>query len=113
MEDAMDLDVFLIGYRIGAKEPELDRLLRDLTDYLKKEHREFRGSTCGWSHIIKAHSSGRGGSIRFFMLKLGRMLLEQGVWTEEHFTIFTSEGSVPLEAILSLPAPRYTDLGGP
>jgi hypothetical protein len=107
LQDAMDLDIFLCGYRLGANVPELDRLLRNFIDFLKTVRPEFEESTCGWSHIVKAHSWERGGSMRLFRMWLGRMLHEQGHWTDEHYETFISEKPVSEEAWQSLPPPRY------
>jgi hypothetical protein len=105
VQDVVDLAAFLTGFGLGSNEPELQQLLGRFTDFLKKENPEYHGSTCGWSQIIKAQSYERGGSIELFRRSLGRMLVEEGHWTDEHFDLFTTKGSVTSEELRSLPVP--------
>ncbi len=109
VQDAMDLSTFLTGYRAGANDARLERLLSDLTNFAN-EKLPYSESQVGWSHLVKAGSWERGGSIKLFRQWLGQMLVEQGHWTDEHFLIFTSDKTIPPDTRNSLPPPRYSDL---
>ncbi len=110
LQDAMDIDVFLRGYCIGADATQLRDFLSDFTDYLKKEDPYYAESTCGWSNIIKAYSWERGGSIQLLKSKFGQMLLDQGHWKDEHYEAFTSKEPLSLDVLKALPAPAAASL---
>jgi hypothetical protein len=111
VQDVMDLSALLTGYRMGAgaKDSELVRLLNDLTEFLQREYPEPSAGHA-WTGIIKWLSWERGGSIPEFRRALGRMLVEQGHWTEEHYETFTSEKLDSPEVLRALPPPQYTEL---
>ena len=107
LQDVVDLHAFLTGFMMGGDHPDVQRLLHDLTEFIKAEHPEFERSTAGWSHFIKGFSWERGGSLKLFKLTMARMLLEQGHWTQEHFATFTSDEHASSEAWDALPIPTY------
>lgn len=109
IHDALELRAFALGYDIASPKSGMTQLLGHLTEFLKREDPYWRDNTCDWSHIVKAHSVERGGSMKLFKTSLTRMLLEQGDWSDEHAEIFLAK-EVPAQTVLqTLPAPSFMD----